>query len=270
MKRIPFYLFMTFAVMCCLLSCRGHHKDGEYPSVIILDSEWPDTVTLKQAAIYRNAVSILASCWGKAIPGISFSPIGIFNENYPVMQLPQAEQFVVERIRQRTSPIVEHYKTVLQHKTSRHVILNNIYIRNKPIVYADKALFGKNPGDDLSSFFVYYSGTALVKCTGPDYKVVDDTNVSLSRFTDFFSVGTMMPTEFCLVTTSAPGELYTDDNVTLTFIFPVTVEHYWSWLLEQYDNPDAEESFTEKDMILTVSLKDLKKFDTNYNFIKDW
>ena len=55
-----------------------------------------------------------------------------------------------------------------------------------------------------------------------------------------------------------PEELSEDDDITLTIVFPVTIEHYWSWLLELYENPDAEESFTDTEMVLKVSLKDLK------------
>ena len=64
----------------------------------------------------------------------------------------------------------------------------------------------------------------------------------------------MMPTDMYFSSTMMPEELAEDHTVTLTFVFPVTIEHYWSWLLDQYSNPNAEESFTETEMVLEARI----------------
>jgi len=65
----------------------------------------------------------------------------------------------------------------------------------------------------------------------------------------------MMPFEFSLESPDLKDELFEDDNFILTFVFPVTVEHYWARLMESYDNPEAEESFSDMDMVAVVNLK---------------
>ncbi|MBP5572447.1 MAG: hypothetical protein J6X39_07250 [Bacteroidales bacterium] len=170
-----------------------------------------------------------------------------------------AEKFAIGKIKERTEPLLQAYLSSPEEfkRSNGGLLLTNIYIRESPRVFADKRLFGEKSGQDLSRYFLFDGGSVGFKCVGLDYAISDVRQLRSMSFNDYFSEGTIMPMMFFFRSTTIPEELSEDDDVTLTFIFPVTIEHYWPWLLELYENPDAKESFTETNMVLSINLKDL-------------
>lgn len=235
----------------------------EPPIIEIFDSNWKDEMSIKSISIIDGASQLEIYTWLDSSAPVDDNLNSIvrkvFSDGRP-NHLTEAEQFARERIRERSQSLVEYFEEHIAPYTHNPTFLANIYIRQTPTVYANKELFGLKPGDDLSSFFVFRRG-AQVKCSGPNYRISDTRNPCGLSLEEFFSEGTMMPIMFSLRSTLFPEELSEDDDITLTFVFPVTIEHYWSWLLELYENPEAEESFTDTEMIMVVNLKDLSHYN---------
>ena len=147
-----------------------------------------------------------------------------------------------------------YHKAFIRYSTH----LANVYIKSSPKVYADKAIGAEMPGIDLSSLFSI-SGP-LAKMTGPNYNIADGRSFQNVPMSDYFTTGAMMPMEFTLSSNViAEYARAVDFDINLQFIFPVTIEHYWSWLLDLYENPDVEESFTEAEIVLEINLKDVRR-----------
>lgn len=229
--------------------------------LVIEDRNWTENMDLIDVSVRPSKSCLDIYAWLGWQSHVSVPLNGfVLDNNITEANFTPAEKFAAEEIRQRSSELKSYFEANIAPATDAYFIMTNVYMRRTPEVYADKVLFGKNPGENLSSFFRYVGGTPF-KCTGPDYKVVDTRLPQRFPLVEFFSAGTMMPFMFFLQSTEIPEELSVDDNVNLTFVFPVTIEHYWSWLLEQYNNPNAEESFEDVDMILTANLKDLRAVD---------
>lgn len=247
----------------CKQGTQKEQNPSEEPPIIeIIDSNWKDEMSLKNISIIDGASQLEIYTWLDSSAPVDDNLNSIvrkvFSDGRP-NHLTEAEQFARERIRERSQSLVEYCEEHIAPYTQNSTFLANIYIRQTPTVYANKELFGLKPGDDLSSFFVFHQG-AQVKCYGPNYQISDTRNPCGLSFEEFFSEGTMMPTMFTLRSTLIPEELALDQDVILRFEFPVTVEHYWSWLLELYDNPEAEELFTETVMYLEANLKNAHRY----------
>ncbi len=253
MKRL-FNTILSGVIVAAFISCEYSPKVPPVDiGLMISDSNWTDTMAIQSARVIRDIQCIAftgkpnSSSWINRNLGTSFE----WEEDITSEKYSPAERLAMGKIRERTRVLQEYYE---QHfKDGSHQWFTNIYIREKPRILADKLLFGMAPGEDLSAFFKYVGSS--MKCTGPEY------TPSISKpcaFADYFTEGTMIPSQIPIHSTTMPEELSEDDDITLTIVFPVTIEHYWSWLLELYENPDAEESFTDTEMFLKVSLKDLK------------
>ena len=267
MKQVLSY-FIAATVTFSLISCGDTNKDpARFVGFAIYDSNWTDTMLVQSLGIRHTNITITgkpqSSSWINRNLSSAFDP----ETDITNTQFSQKERFAMGIIRERSSILQEYYENSIYASYMLFQHFLNIYIRESPRVVADKSLFGKGPGEDLSSFFEY-TGQEM-KCLGPDYQVAEPIFSQYSpdpriprpcALTTYFTEGAMMPKMFGVRSTIIPEELSDDDDITLTFIFPVTIEHYWSWLLELYENPDAEESFTNTDMILKVYLKDLKKY----------
>lgn len=191
-----------------------------------------------------------------------------------VDKLTNAEAFAYEKIKSRFEELKEIFysrRKEIQDITTESdfddlywwslMRLTTAYMKEVPIITADKTLFGIEPGEDLSSHFVC-KGTAAFKTIGPEYKAGDSYNPNEIKnrpyrsVKEYFSQGTVIPQMIEFITDGIPEELGSGERITLTFTFPVVVEHYWSWLLELYDNPDAVERFSEEDWTVTVKLNE--------------
>ncbi len=250
MKR---FFFLVCVVLCLSTSCEKH-PGPKTPDFQIMDANWNDTLRVAGTFLvsksfeFHVGLKLQASLDEPFVYGLN--PRTVFLDDYAEHYHKPAELFAIEKIRERSEPLWEFYKTL----PYGHFRMSNVYVRDTPTVYADKTLFGKEPGADLSSFFVLHQG-GMFKCSGPDYKVIDGNAPLNIPLVEFFSEGTMMPFEFSLESPDLKDELFEDDNFILTFVFPVTVEHYWARLMESYDNPEAEESFSDMDMVAVVNLK---------------
>lgn len=260
MKKVVSLFFCGMAGLLLTSSCNRYYVDVP-EHFVIEDRNWTEIMDLKDVSVRPSKSCLDIYAWLGWQSHVSV-PLNGFVSDYNISEanFTPAEKFAAEEIRQRSSELKSFFEANIAPATETHFIMTNVYIRRTPEVYADKVLFGKKPGENLSSFFRYVGGTPF-KCTGPDYKIVDTRQPQRFPLAEFFSAGTMMPFMFFLQSTEIPEELSVDDNVNLTFVFPVTIEHYWSWLLEQYNNPNAEESFEDVDMILTANLKDLRAVD---------
>ena len=261
-------LFFATAMAFSLISCSDTPKvPARFVGFIVEDSNWTDTLLVQTVGIRQTSVVFTgvpqSSSWINRNLGAAFDPeTDITNTQYS-----QKERFAMGIIRERSSILQEYYENSIYASYMLFQHFTNIYIRESPGVVADKRLFGKEPGEDLSSFFEY-AGQEM-RCKGPEYQVADPIFSQISddpriprpcALTMYFTEGTMMPI-MIPVRSAIPEELSEDDDITLTFVFPVTIEHYWSWLLELYENPEAEESFTDTEMIMVVNLKDLSHYN---------
>ena len=261
---IKLYLLLCFLAITCIACCKPNGasiKDVEQKFSII-DANWLDTLVVKEA-VFKNGPFLTIETALSYSSVISTNLIHAFDTLSVDYSL--AEHFAVEKIRSRSEKI-RWYCSAANAGVKGHTHLANIYLRGEPTVYADKKLLGRDMGEDLSQFFLFYSEDAIMKVIGQDYCPEDNMdfsgapvvrNPNGAPFLDFFTKSTLFPLSFCLVATVFPEEI-PDKDVNLKFVFPVTIEHYWSWLLELYENPDAVEYFTDTELILEVNLKDIK------------
>ncbi len=252
-------IFMVFLGNSCRQNPDPQPSPVVYsaPSIQILGGEWSDPL-FQHTASFNQTTSSVSLTIQPVQSKVKYSLWGAFTLSYDLSTSTDspANIFAMEKIRERTRPIIEYYENNMEPQTDGHQWFANIYMRDLPTVVADKQLFGTSPGEDLASFFDYVRGVKM-KVTGPDYSVEDLVIPERIAMTDYFSKGTMIPLQFFLSSSTIPEDLSVDNDITLTLVFPVTVEHYWSWLLELYENPEAKESFTETEIVLSVNLKDL-------------
>lgn len=261
-------------ILMCTFSC-GRPNDLEEtpinsPVFSITDSNWSDTLVFAPALFNSSSflnVGMALSASSEVAPNLihAFDTLSV--------ELSPAEQFAIEKIRSRSQKLYEanfserfNYRSIYDTPNTH---LANIYVRRSPMIVADKRLFGKDAGEDLSSLFLFYTSESLITCQGPEYSVVgrpDPTNPRVylqttpsgSHALEYFTEGVMLPLSFCLVATDYLGLSSEEGNdINLKFVLPVTIEHYWSWLLELYDNPEAEKSFTDTELVYEVNLRDL-------------
>ncbi len=248
---------MTFALLALICSCKPENKTYESPeSVFVEDRNWNNNLTLvsvgknptKSAFIIRCALGV------KSHINEKIEAYFCYPSNAPINKSrTPAENYAIEKILDRNKVFKDYYYSFVDN-TQKHHFISNVYARDSIRVYADKVLFGKNAGEDLSSFFTIFYTTAMFKCAGPEYRILKEGRCIGSLLNEYFLEGVMMPTEMYFCSTMMPEELTEDYKVTLTFVFPVTIEHYWSWLLEQYSNPNADESFIETEMVLEARI----------------
>lgn len=254
MKHISLIVFALLPLIC---SCHSENQVYESPeSVFVEDRDWKNILRVKSVGNHPTESSFIIRCGLVAESHInekieayfcypSYAPIN--KSRTP------AENYAIEKILERNKVFKDYYYSSVDN-TQEHHSISNVYVRDSIRVYADKALFGKNAGEDLSSFFSVFYTTAMFKCAGPEYGILKTDRCIGSLLNEYFVEGVMMPTDMYFSSTMMPEELTEDYTVTLTFVFPVTIEHYWSWLLEQYSNPNAEESFTETEMVLEARI----------------
>ncbi|MBR6457504.1 MAG: hypothetical protein IKS71_02790 [Bacteroidales bacterium] len=228
----------------------------------IIDANWLDTLVVKEVVFKNGPFLTIESALSYSS---EISPNLIHSFDTLSVDYSLAEHFAVEKIRSRSEKIREYCLTATA-GVKGYTHLANIYLSGEPTVYADKKLFGKDKGEDLSQFFLFYSEDAIMKVIGQNYCPADNEdfsgvpvvrNPNGAPFLAYFTKGTLFPVSFSLVATVFPEEL-PDKDINLKFVFPVTIEHYWSWLLELYENPYAEEIFSDTELILEVNLKNIK------------
>ena len=260
MKHITAIIIIVTIIVCSCKTPVPETYTWETPeSVFVEDRNWLDTLVFYEYYTNRERSNFTVYC-GLSAKYAAFQRIEYafeYPSNSPFFSkspLTPAEKYAVDRILERNKVFQDYYDSIEQN-TQVHHYVSNIYVRETPRVYADKVLFGKSAGEDISSYFSIVSTSALFRCAGPEYQVLERGRGSRLPWSDYFSEGVMLPLMMFFRSTMMPEELTEDYDVTLTFVFPVTIEHYWSWLLEQYSNPNAEESWTDTDMVLVAYIK---------------
>lgn len=279
MKKTRLLSIICLGLMPFYWSCFNPPFDYEEVPFQIYDSHWSGINLVDEREQYAGLAftfhieggveASLSQTWAH-IRGC------LFYDDFHLTPTPK-ESFVVNRVQERLKGINEEFFTrcrVLWEKGGHEetnytnftllyrMSLTTVYIRKIPSIYADKTLFGEPAGADLSSYFL--ARTKLFRLEGIEYQVsppVFDADAFIERapfcaMKEYYSPGTVLPWEIILNTTKKPEELGSGERITLTFTFPVVVEHYWSWLLELYDNPDAVERFSEEDWTVTVKLNE--------------
>ncbi|MBR6457502.1 MAG: hypothetical protein IKS71_02780 [Bacteroidales bacterium] len=243
----PFVVSISFVVACGTEA--PNPVVNSNPQFTIIDANWPNTLSY-DASFRGPTLSIKTSL--EPLSMVSPNLVHAFDDS-PTDYSP-AEQFAIDLIRERTKKLIAYHKAFIHYPMH----LANVYLRSSPKVYANKAIGEEMPGTDLSSLFSI-SGP-FAKMLGPDYTIADGRDFRDVPMSDYFTTGAMMPMEFILssnlIAEYARG---VDFDINLQFIFPVTIEHYWSWLLELYENSDVEESFTEAEIVLEINLKDVRR-----------
>ena len=258
-------MFFLSVLGCLFLFVSCNKKaEPEAARFRMVDMNWVETMDLKQVSLRPSKNCLHIYAW---IGRTSYIDPKIyaytFLDTKKTIEVSAAEKFASEKIVERIKDAENYYLSNFASITLNPHVITTVYMKERIMVYADKTLFGKDPGADLSSFFKFTGGTTLFKMTGPDYNIIDEGNGDIQNcpLAEYFSIGTIVPDMYFIQSTAIPEELNKDKNITLTFVFPVIIEHYWRWLLELYDNPEAEESFTELDMTLKVCLNDMKNWD---------
>ena len=145
----------------------------------------------------------------------------------------------------------------------RDVILDSqtlIYmsVSAAPTITADRVLFGREPGADLSDLFYVKSlaGQDPVRRNGDGFTLAPHTTDDYYSFSEFFIPGTMVPsvTPICYAY-SFPEELNDGEPVSLTITIPVTEEHYWNYVIALAKGQTVDEKFTDRILQGTVTLK---------------
>lgn len=253
---------LLLTALLFFVSCNGSRRDTEpQPAeVSLIDGKWNVSPLLTNGEI-RTADQYL-------VFGIQIRYEGIISnnllyasscgaDNCNLKNFSGPELFAVEKMEERLSEVKTYYESNFKGGNDK-LHLTTLYIRETPRVYADKTLFGTEPGTDLSRFFVFAGGAAF-RVSGVDYKIDNASASTHPGLTDFFADGTIVPKDFIIHSTSIPEELSEDEDLTVTFVFPVIREYYWSWLLQLYDNPDVEELFSETDLTVEAKLKEFRK-----------
>ncbi|MBP5504897.1 MAG: hypothetical protein J6X89_02210 [Bacteroidales bacterium] len=254
-------LIIGLLSLSVVVSCQKDDPN-DYPArLVIADMDWTEAMKVDEVATQesKSYINITVNIGWNHIVNEHIGGLVVTSKpnKYQFDICTPAESFAVEKIAERNKDIQEYFDANFDNGAHGWwQDMSTVYMREVPQVYADKPLFGKEAGENLVSFFKYSNGSVIFRTVGLDYKVTECAPARL--LTDYFSEWTNMPRQFIISSTVYPEELNTDDDINITFVFPVVIEHYWSWLLELYENPDAEEVFTDMDMTFSASLKDLK------------
>lgn len=267
-----FGLLQAFIICFLIGSCKNEASEPECHHLTIVDRNWTEGLDLQASIIpskpcihftvkpgFTSVISI--PIW----KGIRYE--GVLDDHWTV-----AERFAIERISDRSRDLVsfcdDHFSSYFEINSDSE--LTTLYMKRPPYVYADKSLFGMQPGEDLTSFFVMTNPCIPIKAVGLDYEIIDTEPAKGRPLAGYFTEGTILPLVFYFRSLSIPEELSKDNDINLTIVFPVLAEHYWTWLLELSNNQDAKESFTEMEMTVKVNLKDIKVFNPKLEDEKKW
>lgn len=138
-----------------------------------------------------------------------------------------------------------------------------IYIRDYPHIVANKTIFGREAGTPLDDLFFVPDVMSIYKDENnvfhlKKYEDSYDKAVYPSnerRFDLYFAPNTLWRSSWQFISYSFPEELNNHEEVLLTVTFPVTVEHFWDYVLKLARNESATEEFTDLDLSFTVALK---------------
>ena len=254
------YLLLFVPIVLLLtINCSGLHSTVPlYTQLLIVDQNWSDEMELRELAEnpQDDCISIRVRMGGRSFINQNVLN-GVMYEKASLDDYSPAEVFAIEHIRDRSKKLISYFNQNYGPGQRTQNTLTTVYTRTSPKVYSDKVLFEKAPGEDLSSFFYFSDCAVPFKTTGMDYRIIEEFQPQGSLLAEYFTEWTIMPFEFEMQTESIPIELNGDNDINLIFVFPVTVEHYWDWLLNLYDKPASEESFSETNMTLKLNLKDL-------------
>lgn len=177
------------------------------------------------------------------------------------------DKYAFELIRKRNKPLNERYiKYCEKNGYDDSFEINDIrseflsiYIEGEPTITADKTLFGKPAGEDLSEFFLFYERFNKVRLYGEDYQmvgIISKNERTLFSKSEFFEKGRLLPGSIGIFTTCVPQEVNTEydspsglyknqyhgeDNIVhVSFMFPARYEQYWDYCRRLYSNPTAK------------------------------
>lgn len=266
MKKLSTITLLMVWIAGLLCSCSGPWTEPETNRVYVLDGNWKPDLYLSQVSVKpssdRIEFYVLAKC-DRFVSNNLYSLV-CYGSEKELKKCSETEIFAFQRITERTSTLKSEFDKHFPDSYGHSLHLTTLFMRSSPTVIADKLLFGKEPGEDLSAFFKYSGSSSCFRICDLDYKIVDSTQPQLFQLTDYFSEGTIVPHSFYIYSVNVPKELSQDDDVNLTFTFPVTRELYWTWLFDLYENPDAEELFIDMNITLKANLKNLIVFDSDY------
>lgn len=181
------------------------------------------------------------------------------------------ESFAYELISKRNKPLVEQYENYLDRLLEAGTIPNKnnssasfitAYVRGVPSIIANDVLFGQPAGTDLSEWF-RFEDTNLISVTGTDYKMVEraDNVNELMTSSEYFTYDKLLPNDirFRLIDIPEeimpryPAEHHEDEElIKVSITIPVCYERYWEWCKALYKNPDAEEVFDNRRILIQL------------------
>lgn len=178
------------------------------------------------------------------------------------------EAFAYERILEREQATESKYQDYC-HRLGRENDLTassafvSAYIRGIPSISADGELFGQPAETDLSNWFTFRDQN-IIDLWGTDLSMSEQADKADVYQTpaEFFVQGKMFPLTLHLRLKSIPDEITLeelpviryvgDDVITVTISIPVTFERYWDWCKALYNNPLAEEKFSDGEIRIAV------------------
>lgn len=250
MKR--FYLFMGFvACMAVIVSCEpsnGELAQDDEMSVGIPNASWP-VVFIHQPDGIQSELQLAAAMWDVEylLPSDTEKLSSLLPEAFLVPNMERMEisfeinnthsfgvslslQDEVQKYNDELrKPIIDEMYRV-QAQTGKYMKTCNLLcagVRDGARIYADKTLFGREPGENLGDMFYYWNICDSLILSYPSFEVVRNLTVDNSpvTFDEFFAPGNVLP-GYC--SKIRLKELPTENVDEITFNIEIPFEcTYW-------------------------------------------
>lgn len=159
-------------------------------------------------------------------------------------------------IEPRLRPVKDEYISLFPNdylKSVINLLVTYCYIKEPPTVVADKTLFGREAGEDLSDLF-FLNNAVAIRVDGDGFKAVLNPSGGIS-FHDYYSPGTLLCHMTGLYTQSLPEELVPGEEASLNVNFSLKNELFWQYVLKKGKNEAAELQYYDWNVSIPVVLK---------------
>lgn len=177
------------------------------------------------------------------------------------------DAFAFDRIMERQSQLSEDFDQYIlrlgrNNDTSASAGFVCAYIRGVPSITANKTLFGRPAGTDLSEWFLF-NDRGIIEILGTDFKMVERAGKVHDYLSpsEYFIKDKMLPLTLHIRLKEIPEEVDVDKHavmgennniVTISIRIPVMYECYWDWCKALYTNPNAEERIYDGDIKIDI------------------
>ena len=182
------------------------------------------------------------------------------------------EAFAYERITERNRLLQEQFiqyrdrligPEPVPERLTPHARFISGFVNGAPSVTANKVLFGQPAGSDLSEWVRFGDGN-IISVFGTEYRMEEKGVVGKESLSaqDFFIMDRLLPLVIVIRLPVIPDEvepdtvwgkhLTEDELIRLTITVPVRYERYWEWCKALCSDPDAVETFEDRDLRIVI------------------